>query len=529
MSSILNKKDDTLKVDQGAVNGNGNGAHPAPETTESTETTETTETTAEAKRRTAMAEAEADLENWGGVRSSEPEAAGEPVEAGVAPSEWEDLGDWIAERVMKGRFLWSESKKVGRGWWRWDGQRWDLIDSARLEIGDLLYGARMDLAREASALGFGAATVDLMRKSRPFSEQVKSEKCPLWTGLRRTLKRSMKLPPDHMVNTPGGVLNLKKGELKPHTPESPYLHTSCTDGWYRPDELDEMRRAFEARVSPSIPDEARRCRMLKSLTIALGGKAGGHARGSLVYYYGEEGGGKGNCLRYIEDSGGGYCVSPNVAALLQGGDINASLADVLEANPRILTMSEVTRVLMEKVLSLTGRDSLTARGPHQANVTRRLSCAVMVSASAAPSSRSDTGMKRRLLGIRFDKAAAVTSATARDETTQDEKDALVTLALLDAILMWQKPLDWVPLPEDDEDSRDARMQADPVEELIAELDPVEDRGLPLSDLVEELKARGVRVANERSLATRLNKGIVWTTARVTVDGDRATRLYPVEP
>ena len=234
------KKDDTLKANQPTVNGNGNGAHPAPETT------------AEAERRTAMAAAEEDLENWVGVRSSEPEAAGEPVEARVAPSEWEDLGDWIAERVMKGRFLWSESKKIGRGWWQWDGKCWELVDKSRLEIGDLLYGTRMDLAREASALGFGAATVDLLRKSRPFSEQVKSEKAPLWTGLRRTLKRSMKLPPDHMLNTPGGVMNLKKGKgkLKPHTPESPYLYTSCTNGRFRPDELDEMRRSFEARVSP---------------------------------------------------------------------------------------------------------------------------------------------------------------------------------------------------------------------------------------------------------------------------------------
>ena len=515
MPSIPNK-DDT-PVDQRTVNGNGNGAHPAPETT------------AEANRRTAMAAAAEDLETWGGVRSSEPEAADEPVEARVAPSEWEDLGDWIAERVMKDVFLWSESKKVGRGWWRWDGQRWELVDKARLEIGDLLYGTRMDLAREASALGFGAATVDLLRKSRPFSEQVKSEKSPLWTGLRRTLKRAMQLPPDHMLNTPCGVMNLKKGGLKDHTPESPYLHTSCTNGRFRPDELDEMRRAFEARVSPSIPDAVRRCRLLKCLSLALGGKAGGFPRGSLVYLYGEEGGGKGNFLRYIEDSCGGYCVSPNVGALVQGGEINAALADVLEAYPRIMTMSEVTRVLMEKVLSMTGRDSLTARGPHKKSVTRRLSCSLMISAASVPAGRSDTGMQRRLCGIRFDQPAAVTMATARDETTQDEQDALVTLALLDAILMWQKPLEWVPLPEDDEDSRDARMRADPVEELIAELDPVEDKGTPLSTLVEELKARGVRDANERGLSSRLKKTGVWTTARVTADGVKATRLYPVGP
>ena len=517
-------ENETLIVDDGAVHRNGNGAAHAAETP------------AEAKRLAAMAAAEEDLENWGGVRSSEPpppeaepEASGVSAETGVAPSEWEELGDWIAERVMQGCFLWSESKTTGKGWWRWDGRCWELIDAARLEIADLLYGARMDLASEASALGFGAATVDLLRKSRPFSEQVKSEKCPLWTGLRRTLQRTMELPPDHMVNTPGGVLNLKNGELEPHTPESPYLSTSCTDGWYRPDELDEMRRAFEARVSPSIPDEARRCRMLKCLTIALGGKAGGKARGSLVYFYGEEGGGKGNSIRYIEDSCGGYCVSPNIAALLQGGDINAAMADVLEAYPRILTMSEVTRVLMEKALSVTGRDSLTARGPHKTSITRRLSCALMVSAAAVPASRSDTGMKRRFAGIRFDKAAAVTMATARDETTQDEKDALVTLALLDAILMWQKPLEWVPLPEDDEDSRGARIEADPVEALIAELDPSSDKGKPLFELVEELKAHGVRDANERGIATRLQKTGVWTTARVTIKGFKATRLFPVEP
>ena len=143
-------------------------------------------------------------------------------------------------------------------------------------------------------------------------------------------------------------------------------------------------------------------------------------------------------------------------------------------------MSEVTRVLMEKVLSVTGRDSLTARGPHKRAITRRLSCALMVSAAAVPASRSDPGMKRRFAGIRFDKAAAVTMATARDETTQDEKDALVTLALLDAILMWQKPLEWVPLPEDDEDSRGARIEADPVEALIAELDPSSDKDSPCS-------------------------------------------------
>ncbi len=288
-----------------------------------------------------------------------------------------------------------------------------------------------------------------------------------------------------------------------------------TTGAYRPEDVYTLQHVIDARLEPAVSDPKRRGRFYKGLTVCFGGKAGTNLRGSLMYLYGHEGGGKGNTAGVTHDAFGGYCMSLNVRALLATSEIQDGLANMLERNPRLVTVSEATRLPMDKLLSITGRDMQSARGPHKVTIERKLIAGMMVTAVDVPEGRMDTGAKRRLLAIRFDSKANVTNATARDDTTQEECDALVTVVLCDALTMWQDPENWEPLPDDDDDTSKARRAADPVEDFLDGLTDA-DEGARVADLLSKLQTIGggeVAKMNARALSTRIKKREDWTVQR----------------
>ena len=143
----------------------------------------------------------------------------------------------------------------------------------------------------------------------------------------------------------------------------------------------------------------------------------------------------------------------------------------------------------------------------------------------------DTGAKRRMASIRFSKKAEVSRATATDDTTQEQRDALVTVALSDALVMWQAPDIWQPLPQKDADTALAVSDADPVEAAIDSL--TDDQVvLPLTVVLEQLKAnpehagdKAVMGLSTRALSARLSKREDWKSCKHRVAGELAARLY----
>ena len=462
---IVPNEDATLIVDQDAVNGNGNRAEPEPVD-------------------------DGRLDDWGeepqqGAAEPQPEGRPAEEEGSDVASRWQNIGARAAELYLKGSFILDREQFSGDNqyWELRDELCWGLVGDDRGPLVELLLREQYELA---AALGDAKAAKKVL--SGGFAPQLTGKMTPFWAGANVLLRKRVVDPPDHMILTPDGVLDLLTGEMVPIR-ETPYLFTACLNGRYIPEDLMELEIVLERRLEPAVPAERDRRHLQKFFTLAMGGKAGGFDLGSLFYLVGKPGGGKGNLLRFAEDSFGRYCMPVDIAALTSRGDLNASLASVLEANPRLITLSEVTRYQTAKALAITGRDTLSARTLYKPHVRRRLSCGIAVSSAAVPQARTDTGLERRLFVIRFDKVASVDRSTARDTTTQDERDALVTVVLHDALTMWQKPLEWEGLPADDPATMAVLIRADRVAELVSGLTK-EHEGTKIGALVKELRDLG---------------------------------------
>ena len=388
---------------------------------------------------------------------------------GLPGAEWWAVGRWAARRVLADHYFYDRASRI---WWGWKGgDHWEMIPTDSPELGDRLHEMQYLLSHELRMAG-AVATAELVAKPK-FEEEVKSVKSALMGGARAEMARGLALPPAHVVAVKNGVLDLLTGKLHSHDPTGPYLITAVTGGRYLPEELAELREVIDARLKPAITEKDRRKVLYKSLTLMLGGKGGGLDRGSILELLGHSGGGKGNTGRTIEDSFGTYAIVGNANSLFVKSEINEALAEILERNPRVILFYEVTRIIIAKILSMTGRDTLSARGPHKTIVRRRLNAGVVITAVNAPDARMDTGAKRRMAALYFPRRADVTRATETDTTTQRQADALVTVTLHDALTLWQKPLEWEGLAETDADTAAAVQASDAVEAAIDSLAGVE--------------------------------------------------------
>ena len=470
---------------------------------------------------------------WTPPPPDEPKANQESHANAAVPSQWYAIGQWVASHEFAPNYAYESSDGVPR-WWAWNGGHWSLIPANDHRMVYRLHEVRYDLAARLAHQGARAAAG--MVAGPHWQAQVAGVSTEFTAGVAQALWKQFTLPPPHIVAVGNGVLNLLTGQLAPHSPESDWLVTAVTNGHFLPDKLPELRAAIDRRLAPALPDESRREVLYKCLTLMLGGQAGGMARGSLLYLLGESGGGKGNTARAIIDSYGRYAMVGNIDAMFARGDINDTLATILEASPRIILFHEALTLVMAKILSMTGRDDMSARGPHKPILRRRLMAGVIATSVDAPSGRMDTGAKRRLASVRFTEPvkARIAPSQATDDMTQAERDALVTVTLVDALQMWQDPDAWQGLPERDADTADAVRGADVVEAAIDALTD-DDVGRTLSEILAKWQASDSEWAGEaaigkltpRALSTRLGKREDWQVCHRPhmIDGVQARRLH----
>ena len=461
------------------------------------------------------------------VQQQSPPADHAPDTDYVMPR-WVDIGHWVARRVLDPDYAYRHEEDKA-AWWAWrDSNHWSMLPTDSHEMGDRLHHHQYALAHELRIAGSDEAAA--LVASKAWQEHVRSSTSPLMAGIRDELTRKMQTPPNHVIAVANGVLNLKESALHPHDPRGPYLITAVTNGAYLPEQIDHMRNVIDLRLSPAIPDAERRNYLYKCLTLMLGGQAGGNDRGSLLYLLGTSGGGKGNTSRVIRDAAGTYALTGNCDAMFAKGDINETLARILELSPRVIFFHEADRMPMGKVMSMTGGDAMSARGPHKSIIERCLFAGVIVTAVAAPQGRMDSGAKRRLASVLFSGKARVSRTTATDATTQEQRDALVTVVLADAITMWQSPAKWEPLPDEDPDAWQAVAAADPVEAAIDTLDDAHI-GKSLSEILVELQEDpdtgdpSVKKLTSRAFSSRITQREDWKSCRHQKDGSNTTRLY----
>ena len=449
----------------------------------------------------------------------------------IVPNRWFEIGQWIAERILIPDFAYVPQENHEPAWWQWiGGCRWSLLSTNSHTIADRLHARQFTLAARLKADG-NEESAQMVGNHRAWTAAVGGNGQPLWAGIRAACTRALALPPNYVVAVRNGVLNLREGVLHPHDPRGPYLITAVTSGAYRPELIDTLRPVIDARLAPALPRPEQRDYLYKCAAIMLGGAAGGNDRGSLLYLAGTSGGGKGNTANVMADAAGTHAITANCDAMYAKGDINETLARILELCPRIIFFHEADRMPMGKIMSLTGGDPMSARGPNKSIVERRLATGVVVTSVQVPKGKMDTGAKRRLAAIMFAGRARVTRSSATSETTQAQRDALITVALSDAITMWRSPDEWHPLPVDDPDTAAAAAAADPVE---AAIDAIEDdqKGSILGDVIEQMKADTdtgqepeIQKLTPRALSVRIAARTDWITCEHQRDGKRRVRLY----
>ena len=455
-------------------------------------------------------------------------ATSSPTDADCIMPRWVDIGHWVARRVLDPDYAYRHEDDRA-AWWAWrDGNHWAMLPADSHEMGDRLHHQQYALAHALRITGSDEAAT--LVASKAWQEQVRSATSPLMAGIREELTRTLQLPPPHVIAVANGILNMRENALHPHDPRGPYLITAVTNGSYWPDQIEHLWRVIDLRLSPAIPDPARRKYLYKCQTIMLGGQAGGNHRGSLLYLLGTSGGGKGNTSRVIRDAAGTYALTGNADSMFAKGDINETLARILELCPRIIFFHEADRMPMGKILSMTGGDALSARGPHKSIIERCLFAGVVVTAVAAPRGRMDSGAKRRLASVLFSGKARVSRNTATDTTTQEQRDALITVTLADAITMWQTPDQWEPLPDQDLDAWQAVAAADPIEAAIDTLGD-EHIGQTLAEILMALQADpdtgdpSVTKLTARAFSARITQREDWKSCRHQIDGSNIARLY----
>jgi putative DNA primase/helicase len=168
------------------------------------------------------------------------------------------LAETIADDVLTDQFMWVS----GLNWMRWDGRRWAA--ATEVDVTEEVRGCVLEQFNEA---------VNLMRGGQLGNPKIiDGWHSMLSAGRMRSVlslargivaRKAGDLDPDpDLLNTPGGVVDLQRGELLPHDPS--LRITRITSGSYRPgfthpdwgkalQALPEAERSwFQARVGQGI-------------------------------------------------------------------------------------------------------------------------------------------------------------------------------------------------------------------------------------------------------------------------------------
>jgi putative DNA primase/helicase len=181
-----------------------------------------------------------------------------PPEAGDDTFSDARLAETIADDVLTDQFIWV----TGLSWMRWDGRRW--ATASEVDVTEEVRGYVLEQFNEA---------VNLMRAGQLGNPKIidgwhsmlsaarMRSVLSLARGIVARKADDLDSDPD-LLNTPGGVVDLQRGEVLPHEPS--LLITRITSGSYRPgfthpdwgkalQALPEAERSwFQARVGQGI-------------------------------------------------------------------------------------------------------------------------------------------------------------------------------------------------------------------------------------------------------------------------------------
>ncbi|SEA36341.1 phage/plasmid primase, P4 family, partial [Selenomonas ruminantium] len=206
-----------------------------------------------------------------------------------------------------------------------------------------------------------------------------------------------------LLNCGNGTVDLKTGELKPHSREDHI--TMITRADYVPGAKHEL---WEKVLQSAIPDDETRRWLKRFIGYSLYGLTDEE---KFLFLYGPGGGGKGTFIESIGHVLGDYCGTMDIDTILtarndagNGGQATPQLA--ILAGKRLILTSESgagRKFNAARLKLITGGDKITARFLHGNPFTFSPQFTLVMSSNYKPAitDTTDEGMRRRLMMVPF--------------------------------------------------------------------------------------------------------------------------------
>lgn len=351
--------------------------------------------------------------------------------------------------LCKGKFLYCTDLKT---WLKYDGKKWrpvtpvELQEPARMAVKHTL----ATLARGYATYTEGGNTLEPETQKRYgrildyLNGKAQDNVCiqnsiRLAAGKPSIMCQAADFDRDPLLlNCDNGVLNLKTGELIPHSPAQRFM--KCTRAAY---DGKAHSTLWAETMRQVVPDEETRDYVQRMAGYCL---YGGIREQKLFFLFGKGGTGKGTFIETLGHARGDYCTSIPVEILLS----NRSGRDGNNATPEKAKLKGVRLALTSEsgidnyfddgtLKLLTGSDVITARPLHSNPISFSPTHKLVGSSNYMPSIKdvTDEGIKRRLVIIPFH-ASFKRDNTLRPRLTTPENLADCLLWAYEGYGKWQE-------------------------------------------------------------------------------------------
>jgi putative DNA primase/helicase len=309
-----------------------------------------------------------------------PAILGEPPEA-IGPDHENALE---LKGFAAGRLLWN----AGMGWLAWDGQRW-VVDEGLVRH-RVIVELGHELVRQAADAGPDGYTILIRRANRLGTVQGR-DACLNYARDAFVVK-ARELDADVMVlNTPGGLVDLRSGALRPSRPGD--LVTKMTRVPFVWGARDEV---WERVVEERIPDEADREWLRRWMGYCLTGLDGEKA---ILAMHGPANTGKSTVTEPFARALGEYAVGWTAETIVANSRVNVQEALYRARGARLVTVNEMkvgTRLDEGVIKAATGGDTIVARALYQGSIEYRGQFKLWVHTNHVPDTR-DTALLERMM------------------------------------------------------------------------------------------------------------------------------------
>lgn len=305
------------------------------------------------------------------------------------------MAETIADDVLAEQFCWT----AGMGWMRWDGVRWQACgDEAPIEavrqyvlerLGQVVQKMRTDTGQAGNTNALDG-----------WRSMTSANRMKAVLGLTKgiVIRDAAEFDTHHdLLNTPGGVVDLRTGEVMPHDPN--LLMTKVTKVSYKAD----AEHPLWSKALAAVPEDS-----VDWLKVRLGQATTGYMPDDdrMVLLSGGGKNGKTTLMNAVFSALGGYAAAVPNTLLLTGRSAGAATPEKMTIMGVRLAYIEETpedRILDVNALKeVVGTPNITGRFLHKNLVTFGSTHAIFLNTNYPPRVvETDEGTWRRLYRIDF--------------------------------------------------------------------------------------------------------------------------------